>query len=266
MSFQPERAPIQCNTCSCLTMAMSFISKHSIPVSVFAKSDAVILSALTSKRSRELGCTQSQYLCRGSLPLAAVAWSRFALGALFTVAGTPATTEWTLDPETDGFSSPTAFFIMLPTFVAQGQGRGWNQLFVCTRSLRSSLWMSLSQRQWLSSVFSQLFNSSPFPLSEINVVWADSWWTFIWFNMWGVQRCKFPVHASKLFVFDIFTCPAWQTVSSMREKTIAALLYRSNPFALVTMGQRLSVPMVTIKTRLRRKPHSVKLYFYLFFL
>lgn len=51
-------------------------------------SDVLLPRALTSWGSGEPGCTQSQYLCRGSLRPAAVAWPCSALWALFTVAGT----------------------------------------------------------------------------------------------------------------------------------------------------------------------------------
>lgn len=73
-------------------------------------------------------------------------------------------------------------------------------------------------------------------------------------------KTSFQFMLPKLFVFDIFICPAWLTVTSAhREKSIVALLHRSNPFALVTMGQKVSVSIVTIKTRLCQQPRGMKL-------
>lgn len=76
------------NTYSFLDTSLDFATTHLNQVSVFADSDALVLRALSPERSGEPGCTQSQYLCRGSLRPAAVAWPCFALWALFTVAGT----------------------------------------------------------------------------------------------------------------------------------------------------------------------------------
>lgn len=59
-----------------------------------------------------------------------------------------------------------------------------------------------------------------------------------------------------MFVFELLS----QTVISAHwEMSIVASLHRSNPFALVTMGQRLAVPIVTIKTSLCEQPRGVKL-------
>ena len=59
-----------------------------------------------------------------------------------------------------------------------------------------------------------------------------------------------------------FASPSAQTTTLVtREESIVAVLHRSNPFAPVTMGQRLSVPIVTIKTRLCQPPRGVKLGF-----
>lgn len=142
-----------------------------------------------------------------------------------------------------GFFFPTAFFIMLPTFVVQGRSTGWNWLFVCTASLWGLLcrWISpdATHVSFLVSAFSsiQLCSLSLVMMFDVCIFSKDS----------GNLTCdECPVHASKLFLLDIFICSPWQTVISAHwEKSVAAVLHRSNPFALVTMGQRLSVPIVT---------------------
>lgn len=153
--------PFSINTYRFLSVYLPFnsITEPSIQVSVFANSDALIPRPLKSKMCGELGCTQCQYLCRGSLPLAAAACPCFALPTLFTVAGTlwsphahlqQQSELWTLKQMV--FLPPLPFFfIMLPTFGVQGQDRGWNWLFECTVTLHS--W----DYRWTSSKATSFF-------------------------------------------------------------------------------------------------------------
>lgn len=130
-------------------LSFNFISKHSNQASVFANSDAVSPRALTYKRSGELGCTQGQYLCRGSLPLAAVAWPCFSLPVLFTMDGTL----WSLcmltcnhwvnsGPWNRWFFFPHCLFYYATHICCLGS-RQRVKLSVCvhSQSLRLGLWM-----------------------------------------------------------------------------------------------------------------------------
>lgn len=61
------------------------------------------------------GCTQSQYLSRGSLPFAYSALSTVCSGSFSEdPARSPATTKWTLDPEAGGFSPSGSFLLCCP--------------------------------------------------------------------------------------------------------------------------------------------------------
>ena len=158
--------------CSCPWSSLASIQ---IRFSVFSNSDALIPRALTSKRSGELGCTQSQYWCRGLVRPAAVSRPLLCSPCLQWLAlcslraCSPATADWTLDPETDGFSSPTVFFSTLPTIAVQGQGRGWNCLFVCAVSLRGGFIEGSPLRQRFISI--QPCPLSPTVESRVKVSW-----------------------------------------------------------------------------------------------
>ena len=125
----------------------------------------------------------------------------------------------------------TLFFIMPPTFVVQGQSRGWNRLIVCSVLLWGIRDETLLRR-WL---FLSCLN---FPIQLCLLSQKGVLWVRVFHVVFSGNRGKFPI--SKSFVLDIFYLHLGKKPS---------LLHRSNPFALVTTGQRLSVPIVTIETR-----------------
>lgn len=131
-----------------------------IGVSALLTPDALLPRALASKRSGDQGCTQSQYLCRGSLHLAADAWP--LLCSLSTVysdwhsvvpvhAHLQQLNElWTLKQMV--FLPPLPFFIMPATFVDQGQKQR-----VHSQCLRIGFMDEATLEA--STVLSQLFDS-----------------------------------------------------------------------------------------------------------
>lgn len=88
-------------------------------------------------RCRELGCTKSQYLCRGSQCIHLCTCCLWCPALCRPTVRSPAAAAWTLDPETDGPSwpPPTLFFFYYyaaHSFLARVKAWGWKWLFVCT--------------------------------------------------------------------------------------------------------------------------------------
>lgn len=115
--------------------------------------DALILCVLASNRCGELGCMQSQYLCRGSLPLAAIYLTPLCspstiYSSWHTVVPMQAHLQqlselWTLKRES---FFPLAFIciIMLPTFAVQGRSKvqNWLSAFTAIRWASVYSWKS----------------------------------------------------------------------------------------------------------------------------
>lgn len=148
-----------------------------------------------------------------------------------------------------GFLPPLPYLLCYPrllSFRVKAEG------FVCTVSLWG--WVYRWNSPEAIAVFCLASNFS------IQVCTPSMRMVFLRYRLWTVESKQRQVSNSCFQIVCVWHLHLPSLADCyFREKSIVALLHRSDLFSLVTMGQRLSVPIVTVKTSLCQQPCSVKL-------